>query len=166
METFEGGNYISEAQELHRQITAAGFDYGCLEVSLTALGAKFTLEMVDRTDRKALSLNEVMDKSGLKVNWLVAAEERLGTEDIEDLLLGKVVLEESYPQGEVLGYLWVETIPYQKGHSVAIFPVDGAYMVMDIEVGGLIQLTAENLAHMGNRVLALGGRFEIAQIKR
>lgn len=166
METSERDKNVTGAQELHRQVTEAGFDYGCLEVSLTALGAKYTLEKIDRAERDPMPLGDVIDKSGLRVNWLVSTEEKLSAKDIESLLCGRVILEESFPQGEVLGYLWIEAIPNQKGHAVAIFPEDGAYMVMDTEVGGLIQVTAENLAHMGNRVLSLGGRFGIAQIKR
>ena len=163
----EREEHISAAQDLYQQAIDAGFKYGCFEVALTALGAKFDLRDVNRDGRVPTLVVDKIEKSGLKVNWLVNTDAEIDVSDIKSLFGGGLLFEESYPGDELAGYLWFETSPGQPGHVLVIFPEESQlYPVVDTEVGGYINLTAENLAYMANHALAQGGSFQIAQIKK
>ncbi|HCQ31395.1 TPA: hypothetical protein DIU27_03375 [Candidatus Collierbacteria bacterium] len=158
---------ISNAQNLYHGIVEAGYTYGCLEVALTAMGADLTINKVNREGRTPTPLIEVLKRAGLKINWLVSPGAELQAQDMTALLSGTLPLDEDYPQGDLAGYLWIETYTDQPGHSLVIFPEkNNLYPVMDAMVGGLIHASAENLAHMANHVSSQGGSFEIAQIRK
>lgn len=167
MKNFEREEHVAAAQDLYQQVVEAGFKYGCLEIALTALGAKFGLKDVNRESRVPTLVVDKIEKSGLKINWLVNTDTEIDAKDIKSLFSGDLSFEESYPDGELTGYLWFETSPDQPGHVLVIFPEESQlYPVVDTEVGGFMLLDAENLAFMANSAIAYGGSFQIAQIKK
>lgn len=164
----EFSSNINAAEALCFQLMEAGFTYGCLEVALTALGASFTLEEVERIDEEHPKRSAVIDQSGFNINWIVSARTDISAQDIDAVFGGKIDFDEECPDGEVAGYILSETYPQKEhGHSIAIIPDPmGTYSVMDSAVGSRQKLTAENLAQVTHYIVSNGGSFEILQLKR
>lgn len=158
---------IQLAQALYLEILKLGFNYGCFEVSLAALGAKLTVKDVNRKDRTPTQISKVLRRNGLHVNWLIGSDQKVTAGDISAILENRVQFKEDHPGGAVMGYLWTEHYPKKRGHAIAIVNhAPNSYIVMDTEASGRMQVTSDNLAHMANFVLQKGGRFEIAQVKK
>lgn len=163
----EEETHLAAAQNLYNQCVAAGFTYGCLEISLVTLGAPLTIDQVNRAKRHTSLLPDAIERNGLKLNWLVSTDQTVTPEAISALLEGEIDIRENYPDGNVVGYLWAESIPNQANHIMAILREQpNRYTVMDALVGSPLHLTADQLAYEANFVLNQGGSFEIVQIKK
>jgi hypothetical protein len=159
---------MKAAEALCSELMRAGLNYGCLEVALTALGAtNFTLAGVERIDGEQPRRADVIDESGLKINWIVSPESDVNAQDLEYLFGGEAGFDEEHPDGEVAGYILSERHPERiNGHSIATLPTSmGTYLVMDSLIGMSVELTAEGLAQATNYIVSNGGSFEIFQLK-
>jgi hypothetical protein len=159
---------IEAAFDLHFQAKKANIRDECLETSLVVLGAKnITLEDLGKTVITPSALSDAVErKTGLRVNWEVAAQDKISGEKVELLLSGKPGLDESYPQGKTEGYLFAENYPERIGHITAIIPdEDGQYNFVDISREKALKCRADDIAIVVNRIIGRGGKVEIAQIK-
>lgn len=123
---------ISRAREFHRQLLAKGFDHGCAEVSLTALGASFLSE--DITELQARTLDTLVQNAGFRINWTVTTTNPLEAEDFDLLILGKINPQQAFPNDEIVGFIWTEDYPDGSGHMMAILPFldeSGKYWCVD-----------------------------------
>jgi hypothetical protein len=158
---------LQSAQNLYEELLNLGFKYGCLEVSLNALGANLMVSDVDRKEKTANLRGQLLHNNGLVVNWLISTDQKVTSEEISAILEGKMHFSPEYPDGEVLGYLWTIQIPNQRSHTIAVINLSpNSYIIFDTKMIGRMSVTSENLAHMANDVLSRGGKFEIAQIKQ
>lgn len=166
---------VQAAEQLYRQAVQRDITRGCLEVSLVALGADITIDDVDPQQKETHSLIEAIEGRGFLLNWWFQVDNEnlptpLTSQDMADLFQGRFTVEEDFPTQETAGYLFVQFFPGQTGHVIAILPYDpdkpNRYYAIDTNVGTLLPLTADNLAHLANYTLAEGGRFEVAQLKR
>jgi hypothetical protein len=162
---------IQAAEALYLKLSKLGYKYGCFEVSLVALGAKLSIEDVDRKTKLPSQVvrSERLRKAGLEINWLIGSDQQVTAAEITAVLNGRIQFDESYLGGTIVGYLLSEHYPQKRrGHTVAIIVNDtpDSNTVMDTEMLGKMLATAENLASKINYVLSKGGSFEIAQIKK
>ncbi len=157
---------IQAAVELYYRLVVSGFNYGCFEVSLVALGANICFEEVDRAHKPPVPRIEAIQRHGLFINWIVEPSEILSSDDINQLFSGTIPFEEDYPNREVTGYLWVER--YGGGareHALAVFPdSQGKYLAIDTGSGGRQHTDAETLAMIANNLILSQGQLKIAQI--
>lgn len=158
---------LSRSRELHHQLAAAGYTNGCVEVSLTALGAMINPSSVS-PERQLRDLQECVNEAGFQVNWMVSADHEIAGEDISALFGGVIPLEEQAGEGEVLGYLWSEHYPDAPAHVMAILQEDtDSYVLVDSDNPlGQMHVHAREIAHLSNYVTTHGGQFGIYQIKQ
>jgi hypothetical protein len=157
---------LHSAQNLYLELLSLGFNYGCLEVSLIALGANLALSDVDRTEKDANKRSQLLEKNNLVVNWLISTDKVVTSKEISAIIEGEIQFAEDHPNGEVMGYLLTISVPDQVSHAIAVVCLaPNSYIVVDTKMIGRMPVTAENLAYMLNQVLNEGGKFEIAQIK-
>lgn len=157
---------IRAAESLRLEALAQDLSYGCLEISLAALGAQIAFQDLERRGRKPSQVFERIERTGLRINWQVGTTDKLSGDDISYVLGGSFNPDQRVPDGTLMGYLWMEQFPNGEGHTLAIFPNESEpYLVIDTIVGGYILLSSADIAHLANHVVSQGGSFLIAQIK-
>lgn len=160
------GNFQAAAQ-LHLSLLEHNFAYGCLEVALTALGARFTLADVDRCGQEATPTIEIIENAGFRINWQVRPEAEISATDLEPLLTGKIQLDENFPEGLTCGFLLSTHFSDGSGHAIAIVAKENAkYDVFDTAGIGRIELEAANIAHLINFTQRQGGECWLCQLTR
>ncbi len=157
---------LSKAQNLLSEVREAGLSYGCLEVSLVALGAELSLKNIDRSQKEASLITEVLNKSGFEINWIINSQAAVTSDEIFALLTDQVILDEDFPHLETAGFLILDHYPDRNGHALAILPHETSpFLVMDTSCFGTMDLEAYNIAHVLNYTLSHGGSYEILELK-
>lgn len=173
---------IISANELFKEAASAGLNYGCLEVSLQALGSETHLvEILGGNPSEYSSLLDIVWRRGFQIGWIFQFNDSSDSEAIDDLLEGRDSLPKPQPIGKLAGYLGLECYLDPNSdhtqHVIAILPRQHlprdrrralkkkkAYLAVDTSCGGSIPVTADNLAHYAQLVRDQGGVFAIAQL--
>lgn len=173
---------IRAANHLYDQAIISELGYGCLEVSLQALGAPMHfLDILEREERKSNSIPDIIERGGLALNWIEMITSQTPVQYIEDLLTDKVHHDFPSIPGVVTGYLGLEYYPQNErtNHATAILSrdglprdvriklkKDGTFLVIDTNAGGQLLLTPAQIRNYGTYVKESGGQLVIGQIRR
>lgn len=173
---------IRAANRLYDQAIISQLGYGCLEVSLQALGAPMHfLDILEREERKPNSIPDIIERGGLALNWIILITGQTPPKYIEELLTDKVHHEFPNIPGVVTGYLGLEYYPHNEkpNHATAIvsrddlprdvrkkLKKDGTFLVIDSNAGGQLLLTPEHIRNYAHSVKEAGGQLVIGQIRR
>ncbi len=176
----ETSRHLHAALMLYHEAQAADLDYGCVEVSLQALGG--TSHLVDllcgNTTEDSSLLNIILRK-GFKSSWIVSIPVNATGQDIETILEGNLPDLQPNSKGKLAGYLGLESYsdPDQSNHVIAILPrqymsrnvrrrlqKQRAYLVIDTSIGGALPITTNGLATYAKQIMNKGGHFAIARL--
>lgn len=173
---------LREAKHLHRQALKAKLSYGCLEVSLQALGGSgHIVDLLEKPNKKLLHISDIIAQQGLVINWIATIDNTIKPDEFEYLLEDKYITYQEYPQGKLAGHLCIEEYhhdPTKPNHISAILPRQHlsrsdrkllkkarAYVMVNTASTGVIQVTTEQLVRYAKHVAENNGQLGIAQIK-
>jgi hypothetical protein len=173
---------IRAANQLYNQAIIAELGYGCLEVSLQALGAPMHFhDILQRDEKKPETILDVVERSGLNTNWIILITPQTPPQYIHDLLTDSVHHEFPNIPGVVTGYLGLEYYPgkHKPNHATAILnrdslprdvrlklKKDGTFLVIDTNAGGQLLLTPQQIQNYARYVNQSGGQLVLGQIRR
>lgn len=170
---------LRKAGFLYEEVQKSGLDYGCVEISLTALGsATHLVEVLNGNISNNSYLFDVIKRKGFDPSWYIDIPSGSTGSDIEDLLEGRYDPEGDRPKGRLAGYLGMEGYEDDRdNHVIAILPrqlmprdlrlqlkIARAYVVVDTAGGGTLMVTANSIAHYINAVIESGGGYAISQL--
>lgn len=175
---------LRSANFLLEQVSVANLKYGCVEVSLQALGIPgHFVDILDGGPKNVAKTLNLLERNGYGINWVVQPHHGVTPEEVDYLLdkSNSPLFKEALPSGLVVGYLCFERYgsPDKHDHLMTILPRDRmprddrrflkkkkSFAVVDTVVGGILARTTNQLAHYMNYVLQSDGLLDIAQIKR
>ncbi|HSW89626.1 MAG TPA: hypothetical protein VLH19_02010 [Patescibacteria group bacterium] len=175
---------LQAASLLYEEAIVAQLDFGCLEISLQALGAPMSLvDLLNQSMAFEGNLYDIVSlimRKGLELRWMAYVPADISGKDVSLLLDGDFYFPDPRPRGSMTGYLLLEEYPFdleKDNHASAIVPrqllpksarlslkKDKAYLMVDINSGGVIAPTAEQIAHYVRQVAAEGGRIAVSEV--
>lgn len=160
---------LTKAQSLYHQCQAAGFDYGCLYISLAALGGQVPFAHIPRTsETNTLPIKAAIARAGLFVNWIVTPGPAVTKEGIQYLFSPDADFDGEYQTKVSMGHLILEENPWEKGHVIAVLGHENAgYKLLDAQEGpDPFYVQAENILARIQYGARRGCLMSIAQICR
>lgn len=172
---------LRSANFLRRELAKEGLKYGCVEVSLQALGADIHLtELLNGNPTEWASLLSYIQRKGFEPNWIINVPTGVTGTDFERLFEVGLLPDHPNPIGKMAGYLGLESYPGDReNHVIAILPRDllprdvrrdlkrlHSYVVVDANAGGSLIAPADGLAKYANQVHTDGGIFAVTQLWR
>lgn len=155
--------HFSAANTLLIRAEKSGYDYGCVEMALVALGAPFTLADLSREEQPAVPTAERLHQADLQINWHISTGEPVGINDLNYIM--HAVSPDQCQEGDLAGFIWVMRHPESRGHVIAIAPDSpDTFLAFDPKAGGTFPTTLEGLVQSANHAIASGCTLEILEL--
>ena len=178
--SYETRRNIREAHHLFTQAKKSGLNYGCVEVSLQALGGSAHLvDLLRENPTDSSDIYDVIQRSGFQSNWLITTDSTFTARHYKEMFLGEVPQVGKQPAGRMAGYIGMAYFPQgnQINHVIGIVPrqhlsrnqriefkkLDSQF-VIDTSSGGILRVPHQSFVNYGNMVRSNQGSFLVSQL--